>query len=385
MDEQEVEAIRRVIHSGWITMGPETEAFEGQFAQAVGSRFACAVSSGTAALHLALLALGLQPGDEVITVSSSFIATANSIRYCGAKPVFVDIELETFNINPDLMEQVISPRTRASLCVHQMGMPCDLEAILKIARKHRLGVVEDAACALGSRILFNQEWQAVGRPQGDVACFSFHPRKAISIGDGGMLTTNDPEVDRKIRLLRNQGMDRSAYDRFQSKDLMFEQYDVLGYNYRMTDIQAAIGRVQLTRLSEMVRQRRRWAGRYTELLQQVPGIAPPHEPSWAQSNWQSYCVKLDPALDQRTVMRQLRDRGIATQRGIMCAHREPAYPQGTWTCGKNEKCECAPYACERLRNSEWAQDHAILLPLYPQMTEEEQDTVVKALWEVVSA
>ena len=192
--EPEAEAARRAIMSGWVTQGPEVAGFEQEFAAYVGANYACAVSNCTTALHLALLAVGVQPKDEVITVSHSYIATANSIRYCGAIPVFVDIEPQTYNINPVLIEDAISNRTRAILIVHQMGMPCDLKAILAIAHRYNLPVIEDAACAIGSEILWDGQWEKIGKPHGDIACFSFHPRKVITTGDGGMITTNNDGV-----------------------------------------------------------------------------------------------------------------------------------------------------------------------------------------------
>ena len=175
--ESEAEAVKRPLLSGWVTQGPEVAVFETEFAAYVGAKYACAVSNCTTALHLALLAVGVEPGSEVITVSHSFIATANSVRYCGARPVFVDIQADTFNIDPALIEDKITERTRAILCVHQMGLPCDLKEITTIARGHKLPVVEDAACAIGSEILWEGNWQKVGKPHGDIACFSFHPRK----------------------------------------------------------------------------------------------------------------------------------------------------------------------------------------------------------------
>ena len=256
MDEREAEAAKRPIMSGWVTQGPEVAAFEREFAACVGAPHACAVSSCTTALHLALLAAGVKPGDEVITVSHSYIATANSIRYCGAQPVFVDIEPWTFNLNPALIEKAITPSTRAILCVHQIGMPCDLKAINDIAGRHGLVVVEDAACAIGSEVLWNGEWEKIGKPHGDVACFSFHPRKVITTGDGGMITTNRTDWDAKFRLLRQHAMSIPDTVRHGASQVVFESYPILGYNYRLTDIQAAVGREQLKRLPEIVGSRR---------------------------------------------------------------------------------------------------------------------------------
>jgi dTDP-4-amino-4,6-dideoxygalactose transaminase len=380
MDEREVEAARRPILAGWVTQGPEVAAFEREFAAYVGAKYACAVSSCTTALHLALLAVGVQPGDEVITVSHSFIATANSIRYCGARPVFVDIQPETFNMDPALIEDAITERTRAILCVHQMGMPCDLKAILEIARRHSLPVVEDAACAVGSEILWTGQWEKIGKPHGDIACFSFHPRKLLTTGDGGMLTTANPEGDRKFRLWRQHGMSVPDTVRHGAREVIFESYSVLGYNYRLTDIQAAIGREQLKRLPESIERRRFLAGRYRELLANVPGLRLPEEPSWARSNWQSYCVRLPDRCDQQQVMQFMLDSGVATRRGIMCAHREPAYAHEPWSCGNGPgACGCPPGTCARLAESERAQDTAIILPVYHQMTGDEQSTVATAL------
>jgi dTDP-4-amino-4,6-dideoxygalactose transaminase len=381
MDEREAQAARRAILSGWVTQGPEVAAFEREFAAAVGADHACAVSSCTTALHLALLSLGVGAGDEVITVSHSFIAAANAIRYCGATPVFVDVELATFNIDPALVEGAISPRTKAILAVHQLGMPCDLAALLAIAKRRDVPVVEDAACAIGSEINWQGQWERIGRPRGDVACFSFHPRKLLSTGDGGMLTTSDPELDRTFRLLRQHGMSVPAAVRHASDQVIFEEYPVVGYNYRMTDIQAAIGREQLQRLPAIVARRRELAARYEQRLQSIDGVIVPREPQWARTNWQSYAVRVGAWIDQRTVMQRMLDAGIATRRGVMNVHREPSYPSGTWYCGVSiAACECGgPGGCACLRHGEEAQETAIVLPLYHQLTEEDQDKVITTL------
>lgn len=267
---EESVAVSRSIRSGWIAQGPQVVALEHEFAEYVGAQHACAVSSCTAALHLALLAVGVQRDDEVITVSHSFIATANAIRYCGATPVFVDIEADTCNIDPSRIQAAITERTRAILCVHQMGMPCNLPDIFEIGRRHRLPVVEDAACAIGSEILWKDSWERIGKPHGDIACFSFHPRKLISTGEGGMLTTSNPGYDRQFRLWRQHGMSVSDTVRHGSKEVVFESYPVVGFNYRMTDMQAAVGREQLKRLPGILARRRLLARRYGEMLASFP-------------------------------------------------------------------------------------------------------------------
>jgi perosamine synthetase len=371
MDEREAEAARRVILSGWTTQGPEVAGFEREFAEIVGAHHACAVSNCTTALHLALLAIGVKPGDEVVTVSHSFIATANAIRYCGATPVFVDVQPDTFNLDPALIEAVVTERTRAILCVHQMGMPCDLGAILDTARRLSLPVVEDAACAIGSEILWQGRWEKIGRPHGDIACFSFHPRKVMSTGDGGMITTSNTAWDEKFRLLRQHGMSVPDTVRHGASQVIFESYPIVGYNYRMTDIQAAVGREQLKRLPQVIGARRLLAQAYGSLLSDIPGIGLPKEPHWAKTNWQSFCVRLPDQCDQRAVMQQMLDKGIATRRGIMCSHREPPY------C--NERLRCA------LSHSETSQDRCIVLPLYPQMTREEQGEIASALTQACAA
>jgi dTDP-4-amino-4,6-dideoxygalactose transaminase len=292
----------------------------------------------------------------------------------------VDIEPQTYNINPLLIESVISDRTRAILVVHQMGMPCDLKAIIDIARQYNLPVIEDAACAIGSEILWGGKWEKIGKPHGDIACFSFHPRKVITTGDGGMITTNNPEWDKQFRLWRQHGMSVPDTVRHGAKQVIFESYPMLGYNYRMTDIQAAVGREQLKRLPEIVSRRRELAARYHQMLADIPGLKLPTEPEWAKSNWQSYCVRLPNGCDQVQVMQGMLDAGVSTRRGIMCAHREPAYSNEKWSCGiKRETCDCQKENCDRLVESEQAQDRAIILPLFHQMSEPEQDYVVKLL------
>jgi dTDP-4-amino-4,6-dideoxygalactose transaminase len=360
-----MDAVQRVIASGWVAQGPEVVTFEQAFAAYVDAPYACAVSSGTTALHLALLAVGVAPGDEVITVSHSFIATANAIRYCGATPVFVDIDPVTYNLDPARITAAISPRTAALLIVHQMGMPADMARILPLAAKYRLPVVEDAACAIGSEIYWQGQWQRIGRPHGQVACFSFHPRKLLTTGDGGMLVTSSPEIDRHVRQWRQHGLAVPAPISPDAPDIPGEAYPVLGFNYRLTDLQAAIGTVQLQRLPELLQERRALAALYTSALQGIPGLRPPSEPTYVRSNWQSYMVRLEDASRQLPVMQALHHQGISTRRGIMCAHLEAPYA-ATWPAG------CLPH-------SEAARQHGVILPLYPGMRTTDIERVVTAL------
>jgi dTDP-4-amino-4,6-dideoxygalactose transaminase len=302
----------------------------------------------------------------VVTVSHSFVATANAVRYCGATPVFVDIDPRTYNLDPELLDAAITPRTKAILPVHQLGLPCDLDAVLRVAGRHGLPVVEDAACAIGSELRSGGRWERVGRPHGTVAVFSFHPRKVVTTGDGGMLTTRDPELDRKFRLLRQHAMSVPDTARHAAKTVAFEEYPEVGFNYRMTDIQAAVGRVQLRRLPEFLARRAELADRYTRALARVRGLAVPFVPEYARPNFQSYAVRVLPGypMTRDRLMQALLDRGVSTRRGVMNSHQEAAYAGG------------GPY---RLPHSEAARDNVVLLPLYHTLTEAEQDYVIDLL------
>ena len=380
----EAKAAADAVLSGWVTQGPKVERFENAFAACVGAKHACAVSSCTTALHMALIAVGVRPGDIVITVSHSFIATANSIRHCGAEPVFVDIDAHTFNMSPEALKKCVtedcnirggklyykkvrslaegeSPLVRyrsvgriaAIMPVHQMGMPCDLRSILPIARRYGVPVVEDAACAIGSEISMTggRTWERIGKPQGDIACFSFHPRKIVTTGDGGMLTTDSPTYDRLFRLLRQHGMSVSDRKRHAAKKVSFVKYLVTGYNYRMTDIQAAVGVEQLKRFDTIVAGRRRVAASYARELAGIRWLALPAEPVYGKTNYQSYPVKVlrGAPRSRDGLMQYLRNNGIATRGGIMNAHQEDPYR----------------HHCEDLKQSGLARDSVMLLPLFP--------------------
>ncbi len=360
--EQEAEAARRPILSGWLTQGPEVAAFEREFADYLGCPQAVAVANCTVALQLGLQLLGVQCGDEVLTVSHSYIATANSIRYLGARPVFVDIQPETYNLNPELLEAAYTPRCKALMVVHQIGMPADLGRILEWARGKGLPVIEDAACALGSEILRDGEWQKIGRPHGDMAAFSFHPRKLLTTGDGGMLTMHNPEWAERARRLRQHSMSLSDLARHGSSQVTFESYPEVGYNFRMTDVQAAIGRVQLQKLPALLERRRAQVQWYKDRL----ALDWQRQPDWARSNWQSLGFRLPPGRPQAEVMQQLLEAGVSTRRGIMCAHREAAYPAGSWAGGP-------------LPESERTQDEVLLLPLFHDLTEVDMEKVAAAV------
>ncbi len=403
LGEQEIKAVSKVIESGWVTQGPKVLEFETKFCSKTKAKHACAVSNCTTGLHLALSVSGVRRGDYVITVSHSFIATANAIRHCGAEPLFIDIDPETFNMSPELLEQFLateciskngqtffkhagkklspeSPlnglpidqvgRIAAIQVVHQIGMPCDMNRIMPIAEQYSIPVVEDAACAIGSQIYLKktEQWQNIGNPIGALTCFSFHPRKILTTGDGGMITTNSKETHDKLMLLRQHGMSVSDLARHKSGNFLQESYELTGFNFRLTDIQASIGIEQLNRLDEIVKIRREIADIYTENLKSIGWLKTPFEPEYARSNWQSYAITLTDSakISRNDFIQALMDKQILAKSGIMNAHVQTPYLGASY----------------KLPNSEKINQQSLLLPLYPQMSENEIDMVIKAIKDI---
>jgi perosamine synthetase len=356
----EAEALAEVVESGWVSQGPRVRDFEVAFAQRVGAAEAVATTNCTSALALALYASGVGPGDEVIVPSLSFIATANAVWHCGATPVFADIDPRTYNLHPESARAAITPRTKAIMPVHQIGLPADMDAFLAIAAEEGLTIVEDAACAIGASYR--------GRPIGSLgppACFSLHPRKVITTGEGGMITTNDRDLAERMRKLRQHAMDVSDLARHSASDVVFESYPERGWNLRMTDMQAALGLRQLEVLDWILAARRRVAERYTKALRSMPHFDPPCEPDNAVRTWQSYAVRLgrSVAVDRAELMRRLLADGIPTRRGIMAIHHERPYAGN------------AP----KLPHTDAAAAEVLLLPLFPGLSEAEQDYVIDRL------
>jgi perosamine synthetase len=355
----EAAALAAVIESGWVAQGPRVAEFERAFAERVGAPYAVATSSCTTALHLALYALGVGPGDEVIVPSLSFIATANSVWQCGATPVFADVEPGTGNLSPEAAARAITPRTKAIMPVHQVGLPADMDAFFALAEQHSLHIVEDAACAIGATYK-GRQIGSLGAP----ACFSLHPRKVITTGEGGMITVHDEALADRLRKLRQHAMDLSDLARHGSSEVIFESYPERGFNARMTDLQAALGLTQLAALDDILAERRAIAERYTAALAGHPHLEAPTDPPYAERTWQSYPVRVrrSSPIGRTELMQRLLDDGIATRRGVMAIHHE------------------APYSAPvLLPHTERAAEDTLMLPLFCGITEAEQEYVVTRL------
>ena len=362
LTKEEAQAAYDTILTGWITQGPRVAEFEEKFAKYVGSRYAVAVSNCTTGLHLAMIVAGVSAGDEVICPSMSYIATANSIKYVGAIPVFADINPLTYNMDVEDAEKKITPKTKAILIVHQIGMPSDIDAYRALCEKHNLKLIEDAACAAGSAYKGGK----IGS-HSELVCFSFHPRKVISTGDGGMITTNREDFYQRLKLLRQHGMSVNDRVRHESSKIMFEDHLEVAYNYRLTDIQASVGIKQLEKLDWIIEERRKIANQYLEALKDIDCIHLPFETDGYFSNYQSFSIYLKPhcPISRNDLMQKLLDDGISTRRGIMTTHRETAYK--------------TDYKDVLLPKSEDVCDQSIIIPLYIPMEQNDINTVISKL------
>ena len=357
---EEADAAAAAVASGWVAQGPRVAQFEQAVAERLGNDHGIAMSSCTTALHLALVLLGVGPGDEVVVPSLSFIATANAVRYVGATPVFADVDATTQNLTAETVTEVLSPATRAVILVHQAGIPADVASVTT-AGGDRVAIVEDAACAIGSTY--------AGAPVGSrskLAAFSFHPRKLVTTGEGGMLLTTNAEWADRLRRLREHGMDVSAAQRHAEGGSVLEHYVEVGFNYRMTDIQAAVGLVQIAKLDAMVSRRRELAARYQEQLARIPGLAIAADPPYGTANFQSFFVVLpdDFPMERNELLGFLAASGVSARRGIMAAHLEPAY---------------AGHPHVPLPATEHLTERSLILPLFHDLTHAEQDRVIGVL------
>ena len=366
LTEEEARAPYESIKSGWVTQGPKVAEFEKAVAAYVGAKHGVATTSCTTGLHLALATIGIGPGDEVIVPSFTFIASANAILYTGATVVFCEIDPRTFNADPADIEKRITKKTKAIMPVDQIGLGCDIDAINGIAKRHGIDVVEDAAPTIGGTYK--------GRRVGSNAhqtVFSFHPRKVITTGEGGMITTDDEALADKARKLRAHAMSVSDLDRHKAERPILEEYHELGFNYRMTDIQASIGLVQIRRLDELLKIRVAKADRYGRELADLKKVRTPYTPPYATHTYQSYCLDLDASVDRDDLMARLLRRGVATRRGVMASHLEKVYLDRV---GKVS----LPITEQKARST-------MLIPLFATMTDDEQTYVIESLREELGA
>jgi dTDP-4-amino-4,6-dideoxygalactose transaminase len=362
LGEEEIQAVSEVIRSGWISLGPRVAEFEQAVADYVGGRTGVATNSGTTALHLALVTAGISPGDEVLCPSFTCMATANAIIMAGAIPRFADIDRRTYNLDVADAEARLTTATAAVMLVHQIGLPADIDAFASLCDKHRLVLIEDAATALGATYR--------GRPLGGLGnptCFSFHPRKMITTGEGGMIITEDEDMAARARVLRSHGASISDLARHEARGALIQQHFEAGLNYRMTDMQAAVGLVQLRRLPEIIAIRAHQAKRYNDEIEDMGELSTPHVPPHASHAFSSYCVRVSPdsPVDARTLVQRMADRGISCRHGIQPLHREQYFIDAGIDI--------------HLPQTEAAARETLFLPIYPGMTEAQQDRVIESL------
>lgn len=359
--KEDQKAVADAVASGWILQGPKVATFEALLAEHMGVKHAVATSSCTTALHIALITLGVGKGDEVIVPSFSYIASANCIVHAGAVPVFVDIDPRTYNLDPEAVARAVTRKTKAIIAVHQIGLAADMAAIMAIAKKHSLFVIEDAACALGATI----RGKHVGR-FGHISAFSFHPRKAITTAEGGLLVTKNNSWAKTARMLRAHGSNMSVAARHQSHTVQFESFPVVGYNYRMSDIHAALGISQFRKFDYIMRRRQEIAASYTQAFADDDRIVTPFVPDGFHHTYQSYMVRIRGGNRvQKKIMQRMLDDGVATRRGVMTSHEEAPYR--------------LLYPKLKLPHTELALRECIVLPIYTELTKAEQDRVVTAL------
>ena len=360
IDETDIQAVLDVLHSDYLTTGPKIEEFEQLVADYTGARYAVAVSNGTAALHIACLAAGIGPGDEVITTPITFAASANCVLYCGAVPVFADIDACTYNIDPQEIRKKITSRTKAILPVHLAGQPCDLDEIHRIAKEHHLIVIEDGAHALGAEY----KGEKIGSLS-DMTTFSFHPVKPITTGEGGMVMTNDETLYRKLLLLRSHGITRKEEQFFQNDGPWYYEQQLLGYNYRITDIQCALGISQLKKLDVFLARRRTLAANYQQAFADRTDLVAPYQMEGTQSGWHLYILKLLQN-DRKEIFIKLREKGIGVNVHYIPVYLHPYYR----THGYANVC------CEK---AEALYKTMLSLPLYPSLSDEQQEKVIECV------